>query len=104
MQLALVYQNQFPPILVGTTTTPDLVKIVISGTISLNFNYDKFWIRKRVLSQFSKKNEMKHLDEKYQTEMYVYSYSVVLKWNLEAFRVVKTWSSTLISVWLVMFY
>ena len=54
MQLALVYQNQFPPILVGTTT-PDLVKIVISGTISLNFNYDKFWIRKRVLSQFSKK-------------------------------------------------
>ena len=42
MQLALVYQNQFPPILVGTTTTPDLVKIVISGTISLNFNYDKF--------------------------------------------------------------
>ena len=33
---------------------------------------------------------MKHLDEKYQTEMYVYSYSVVLKWNLEAFRVVKT--------------
>ena len=86
-----LYQNQFPPILVVGTTTPpplDLVKIVISGTISLNFNYDKFWIRKRVLSQFSKKkNEMKHLDEKYQTEMYVYSYSVVLKWNFEAFRV-----------------